>query len=225
MRELFVAYRQGRSKRDPDEDLSSFAAFAWQDVLVNSIYASSAHALARLLAEQGRTEAAADRRKVAAGTTAALLRDCWDDATGAFYDTYQSTAAGAAGPSRTQVKILTASSLFPLILEDLPAEVAARLVGHLTDESEFWLPYPVPSVAATEATFDPHFTTQAIFRGPSWVNLNWYLTNGLRRHGYDDVAHELARRTKAMVARSGLRSATTRSTRPALVPTISVGAA
>lgn len=201
MRELFAAYGAGR---DPDEDLSGHALFAWQDVLVNSIYASSAQALARLLHERGRTDAAAEWQQIAARTTAALLRDCWDESSGAFYDTYLSPG-DKSGSRRTQVKILTATSLFPLILEDLPSDIAVRLVGHLTNEEEFWLPYPVPSVAATEPTFDPHFATEAIFRGSSWVNLNWYLCGGLRAHGYDDVAHELARRTKEMVSLSGLR--------------------
>jgi hypothetical protein len=204
MRELLATYGAGR---DPDEDLSRHGRFAWQDVLVNCVYANSARALARLLDEQGRSDAAAGWRQTAAGTTAALMRDCWDESTGAFYDTYLSTgpAKSESEARRTQVKILTASGLFPLVLEDLPSAVAARLVGHLTNEEEFWLPYPVPSVAATEPTFDPHFATEAIFRGSSWVNLNWYLCEGLRTHGYDDVARELARRTTAMVALSGLR--------------------
>jgi glycogen debranching enzyme len=175
----------------------------WQDVMVNSVYADSARALARLLDERGRPDAAADWRQIAASTTAALLRDCWDESSGAFYDTH--LVSDVSGPRRVQVKILTATSLFPLILEDLSSDVAARLVGHLTNEEEFWLPYPVPSVAATEPAFDPHFATQAIFRGSAWVNLNWYLCNGLRTHGYGDVARELSRRTKGMAALSGLR--------------------
>jgi neutral trehalase len=205
MRELFAMHSRDDAGRDPDEDLSRYGVFAWQDVMVNSIYASSARALARLLHERGRTDVAADWRQVAAGTTAALLRECWDESSGAFYDTYLSTGGPRSEPHRTQVKVLTASSLFPLILEDLPSDVASRIVGHLANEDEFWLPYPVPSVAATEPAFDPHFAAEAIFRGSSWVNLNWYLREGLRTHGYDDVANELARRTTAMVALSGLR--------------------
>src|ERR1700722_14718407 len=32
--------------------------------------------------------------------------------------------------------------------------------------------------------------TRAIFRGPSWVNMNWYLYWALRQHGYEDIASE-----------------------------------
>ncbi|MDQ3628374.1 MAG: hypothetical protein M3419_06135 [Actinomycetota bacterium] len=55
------------------------------------------------------------------------------------------------------MRVLTISILFPLILEDLQADVAVALVAHLTDPSEFWLRHPVPSVAASEPSFDPVF--------------------------------------------------------------------
>jgi mannosylglycerate hydrolase MGH1-like protein len=205
MRELFAAYDPRGAGRDPDEDLTSYGAFVWQDVLVNSIYANSALALARLLAERRRADDATVWEQSAANTTTALLRDCWEPLSGAFYDTYLAASPSPTAPVRTQARVLTATSLFPLIIEDIPDDVAARLVGHLTDESEFWLPYPVPSVAATEPSFDPTFASHAIFRGSSWVNLNWYLFEGLRTHGYHDIAGELARRTRSMVALSGLR--------------------
>ena len=81
-----------------------------------------------------------------------------------------------------------------------------RLVEeHLLNEREFWTPYPVPSVAATEPSFDPLHRTGVPWRGPTWVNVNWYLYWGLRAHGYAAVARELATRTVAMVARGGVR--------------------
>ncbi|HYY90069.1 MAG TPA: trehalase-like protein, partial [Chloroflexota bacterium] len=105
-----------------------------------------------------------------------------------------------------RVTVLTFTSLFPLVLPALDASIAKRLVEeHLLNEREFWLPYPVPSVAASEASFDPTFQTRAIWRGPTWVNVNWYLYWGLRAHGYRDVATELAKRTIAMVGTGAMR--------------------
>jgi hypothetical protein len=205
MRELFATYDPQGAGRDPDDDLTPYGRFVWQDVLVNSIYANSARALARLLGERDHPDEANSWEHTAATTATALLRDCWDPFTGAFYDTYLAVSDDQTAPVRTQARVLTAMSLFPLILEDLPSDIAAQLVVHLTNESEFWLPYPVPSVAATEPSFDPNFESEAIFRGSSWVNLNWYLREGLRTHGYHDAARELASRTKSMVASSGLR--------------------
>jgi hypothetical protein len=200
VRDLIGAYAEQRAERGADVDLTAPGRFSWQDVLVNSIYGSSARALARLLRGRGADAAAGEWEQAAAQTTAALIAHSWDETAGAFFDSY----LGRDGRWQ-RAEVLTASSLFPLVLEDLPSEHAVRLVTHLTDESEFWLPYPVPSVAASEPSFDETFATGAIFRGSSWVNLNWYLHLGLRLHGYPDVAAELARRTRAMVAQSGLR--------------------
>ncbi len=128
----------------------------------------------------------------------ALVEKCWDDRTGAFWD--------LAGWSETPAKVLTFTSLFPLILDDLDPGIARRLVEeHLLNEREFWLAFPIPSVAASEPSFDPGWRTETTWRGPSWINVNWYLYFGLRAHGFAGVASELARRTFAMVERSGIR--------------------
>jgi glycogen debranching enzyme len=73
------------------------------------------------------------------------------------------------------------------------------------EPAEFWTRYPVPSVALDEPSFDPSFRSQAVWRGPSWVNVNWYLYWGLLRHDYLDIASELANRTCEMVLRGGQR--------------------
>ena len=35
--------------------------------------------------------------------------------------------------------------------------------------------------------------------------MNWYLYWGLRQHGYEDIANELAHRTVEMIKRGGMR--------------------
>jgi glycogen debranching enzyme len=129
---------------------------------------------------------------------AALDTFTWDDEAGVFWD--------LAGWDEEPAKVLTFSSLFPLILDDLDPAKAKRLIDeHLLSEREFWLPYPVPSVAATEPSFDPKWQTNTTWRGPTWVNVNWYLYWGLRAHGRSDVASELAERTIRMMASGGIR--------------------
>jgi hypothetical protein len=100
----------------------------------------------------------------------------------------------------------TVISLLPLLLPGLPADVAARLVERLVDPASFWAPYPVPSVAL----HDPHFVPgihvrgqRLIWRGPASMNTNWFLVEGLRRHGEDGIAAELAARSRELVERGG----------------------
>ncbi len=196
MQRLFDAYAPHRA--DPGH-LPALDVFLWEDVMVNVIYTDGLRALGGLCRAAGFPEAEArefERRGWRALN--ALHRKCWDERAGAFWD--------LAGLSEEPVRVLTFSSLFPLVLPDLDPSVAKRLVeDHILNEREFWLPYPIPSVAASEPSFDPGWATRTTWRGPTWINVNWYLYHGLRAHGYADVASELAERTFAMVAKSGVR--------------------
>lgn len=196
MRKLIDTYSPGRI---PESRLADHQAFVWNDVLVNTVYAHGLTALSRLAAAAGLPQEVSDGLALRSRAVSdALVRWCWDDRTGAFYDL--DLVSGA------RVDVLTATSLFPIVLDAVPTAHAARVIEeHLLNEKEFWLPLPVSSVAATEPSFDPDFGTRAIFRGSSWLNLNWYLYWGLRSRGYLDAASALARRTIAFVGDAGLR--------------------
>ena len=192
MQRLFRAY-----ENESHDEQARNGVFLFEDVMVNAIYADGLRALAHLAGAAG-LDGAADFERRAKRTLDALMEKCWDPERGLFWD--------LSGAGEERVRVLTFTSLFPLILPDLDKSVAARLVNdHLLNEKEFWLPYPIPSVAATEPSFDPTWQTGTTWRGPTWVNVNWYLYWGLRQHGFADVAHELARRTVAMQAQSGIR--------------------
>ncbi|HYU18022.1 MAG TPA: tetratricopeptide repeat protein [Chloroflexota bacterium] len=196
MGRLFDSYAPWRN--DPSR-LPELDVFSVEDVLYNSIYAQGLSSLARFC---GATEAgpgeADELGGLAAKVTAALVEKCWDAERAAFWD--------LAGQAERPLKVLTITSLLPLILPDLPAPIAQQLVErHLFNPAEFWLPYPVPSVAASEPSFDPSYSVPLIWRGPTWVNTNWFLVGGLRSHGFLDEAEQLAERTLSMVARSGFR--------------------
>ena len=82
----------------------------------------------------------------------------------------------------------TVTSLFPLILDGIPKREAQQLVQkHLTRADEFWTPFPVPTVAVDEPSFEPSFKSpfrSGFWRGPTWVATNWFLVHGLLNHGY-----------------------------------------
>jgi putative isomerase len=82
-----------------------------------------------------------------------------------------------------------------LITGRMPAEIAARLIAHLTDEKQFWTRCPVPTVAIDDPKYDPLL----MWRGPTWVNVNYLLIEGLQRGGFHDLARELRRRTLNMM--------------------------
>ena len=192
MQRLFRGYEGLTPEREAQIDL-----FLVEDVMMNAIYADGLRALARLARAVGLPGADGYERRYRR-TLAALVAKCWDEERAVFWD--------LAGASETPLRVLTFTSLFPLILPDLEPGIARRLVTeHLLNAEEFWLPYPIPSVAASEPSFDPGWLTQTTWRGPTWVSVNWYLYWGLRQHGFADVARDLAARTVAMQARGGIR--------------------
>jgi len=192
MHRLFDAYAN-----QTHEEQARLDVFLFEDVMMNVIYADGLRALARLVRAVG-MPGADELDRGYRRTLDALVAKCWDARSGAFWD--------LSGRREEQVKVLTFTSLFPLVLPDLDAGIAKRLVEeHLLNEREFWLPYPIPSIAATEPSFDPTWLTKTTWRGPTWVNVNWYLYWGLRQHGFADVARELARRTVEMQSIGGIR--------------------
>jgi len=195
MQRLFAAHAPYRGDQAA---LAATRAFDVESVLVNVIYAQGRRDLARVLDALGRAAEAARCRAAAARTEAALLDRCWDAAAAAFWDLWQ-TPAGAEQPLRVR----TVSSLMPLALETLPGAIAAALVGQMRDPRRFAAPFPCPSVALDEPTFDPG--PGIIWRGPTWINTNWYLAHGLRRHGFVDEAAALAASSRELVLRAGFR--------------------
>ena len=192
---LSKVYEAYEPMRGDDRRILAADMFHFEDVLVNSIYVMGLRSLARLLGEEGEGREFAQQ---ADRTRAALLAKCWDDEAGAFFD--------LSGVAEKPVKVVTISSLMPLILDDLPRRYVERLVDEwLTSPDHFWLPYPVPSVPASDPKFMPGNPRGFIWRGPSWMNTNWFLVHGLRRHGYHDLAAHIVDRSQECIEKSGIR--------------------
>jgi hypothetical protein len=170
-----------------------------EDVLVSSTYADGLGALARLARMGDRADVADWAESMRKRVVQGLLAKCWDEEVGLFWNLY--------GPHERRNSIRTVVSLTPLLLEELPAPIVSRLVEHLTQAEEFWTPWPVASVARSEPSFVPGIVERQgrrlTWRGPLSMSTNWLLVQGLRRHGYEDVADAIAARSRELVARSG----------------------
>jgi glycogen debranching enzyme len=186
--------------------------FAVEDVGFNSLYAAGLRAVTRLASYLDDPEADSFARR-AAQVEAAILSRCYDAEHGLFYS--------LLGRREAPLRVKTIASLLPLVLESLPAAQASNLVAHLRHPASFAAPYPVPSVAQDEPSFAPTAATlrvsdgllgrlrreyakyQLVWRGPSWVNTNWFITRGLRQHGYGELADEITLKTAEMVSAAG----------------------
>jgi hypothetical protein len=134
-----------------------------------------------------RTKASLHRAR--ADATREQLLHLWDP------DERRFRSRGSVGPLAAHAVV----DLLPLLVGDLPTDIAEALVGELDDPSRFGTAFPVPTVAMD----DPEFSPTRMWRGPSWVNTNWLLVEGLRRTGHHQRAIQLAHATLEMVARAG----------------------
>jgi glycogen debranching enzyme len=73
------------------------------------------------------------------------------------------------------------------------------LVNRLKDHTEFASHFPAPSVPLNSARFNP----DNFWQGPTWVNTNWLIIQGLKDYGYLKEAQDLKRHTIKMVGGAG----------------------
>ncbi|HVX57738.1 MAG TPA: trehalase family glycosidase [Candidatus Saccharimonadales bacterium] len=97
------------------------------------------------------------------------------------------------------LKIPTVATLLPLYAGTISKEHAGELVRLLENEHAFGPAYPVPSVAVNSQWFH----SKLYWQGPTWINMNWLVIDGLRRYGFDEHADALRASTLEMVGRSG----------------------
>ena len=195
LRKVYEAYEP---MRGDDHKILAADLFHVEDVLVNTIYALGLRSLARLLGDSGDSAGAAEFNHEADRTRDALVSKCWDEEAGAFFD--------LSGVAETPIKVVTISSLMPLVLEDLPRPIVERLVDQwVTNPDHFWTTYPLPSVPASDPKFIPGNPGGFIWRGPSWINTNWFLSHALRRHGYGELADTIVARSHECIDKSGFR--------------------
>lgn len=91
----------------------------------------------------------------------------------------------------------TPFNLYPIWTGRMPRRMVERALLNLTDPEQFWTEYPLATVALN----DPKFNPMQMWRGPSWVNINYLFIEALQRIGRPELAVELRRKTLNMVAR------------------------
>jgi len=142
-------------------------------------------ALAKIAGVIGKEDDAAMWRGRAESMARRLIDLAWDKESGLFW----------ARRNGSRVNVRTPFNLFPLITGQMPPDISNRLVLHLMDERQFWSRYPVPTVAMDDPKYDPY----QMWRGPTWVNVNYLLIEGLQRSGYSDLSRELRQRTLDLI--------------------------
>jgi glycogen debranching enzyme len=168
------------------------APFAYVDLCFNSVLAAAEDDLAWLFTELGgrceRAEAAAARIRTA-------LAALWDEDAAAFRE------RDLHGDEATTS---TVADLFPLYAGVPDGRQVRKLFAESLWSAERFgpsaaAPWAVTTVAKSSRAYD----SRRYWRGPVWINVNWFLVRGLERSGLAGEAAELRALTLRLVERSG----------------------
>lgn len=119
-----------------------------------------------------------------------MIDRMWDEEAGLFWALRRDRA-----DQECPVRVLTPFSLYPLWTGRLPKSMSERLIQHLTDPGNFWTRYPIATVSKGDPTYNPN----QMWRGPTWVNINYMFCEGLERVGHVELARELRQRTLDLI--------------------------
>lgn len=116
-----------------------------------------------------------------------------------LWDPYSSQYYSRDFVTHRLLKTSSIATLLPLYSNSITKERANKLVGLLENEHIFGTPYPVPSVPPSSFWFN----AKRYWQGPSWINMNWLVIEGLKNYGFTNHAEALSETSLAMVKKSG----------------------
>jgi hypothetical protein len=97
------------------------------------------------------------------------------------------------------IKEPSIASLLPLYAGTIPKERAQELVDDLTDKKLYNTDFPVPSVPLNSE----YYKELGYWQGPTWINTNWLIIDGLRRYGFNELADHISQKSIELVKQHG----------------------
>lgn len=149
-------------------DAVDFSVFAAHDMAC----------LGRIADAVGDADRAAKWQTRADAMSAQVQNLLWDERDRFYYDREM---------DGTFTRVRAVSGFLPLMLDGMPPERVDALVAALHDPDDFGTAFPVPSVSAGH----PEYSTD-MWRGATWLNLNYAIYVGLRKQGKEAEARWLA---------------------------------
>ena len=186
---LYAALRAIRGQRYETRAAVSSGPFVMQDLVFNSILVRANDRLGEIASELG--VALPARLAAAVQTHRSAMEMLWDASTDSYY-----SRDARSGRLITEPSVAGFLPLYAGCIDQTRASVLAEQLG---DPTAFGTPYPVPSVPLHSRWFRP----RRYWQGPTWINTNWLIIDGLRRYGFAAEADALRHKTLALVAKSG----------------------
>jgi glycogen debranching enzyme len=190
---LYVAIVQSLRRCDYRPRSPSEAPFAYVDLSFNSVLAAAEADLAWLWRQLGEDD---DRAASAANRLRKALGGRWDEDAAVFRELDLH--------SGEEEVVGTVGELMPLYAGVPDERQVLRLLDEALWEPSRYGPSPeAPWAGTTVSKSSPDFDARRYWRGPVWININWFLVRGLERVGLTAEAEELRTMTLRLVEASG----------------------
>jgi hypothetical protein len=186
---LYFLLRKIRQRKYDSETILENPSFAIQDITYNSILIR-ANALLSEIASTIRQDIPNDLQKHVAKTSRAL-DSLWDEADSAYYS--------RDFISNKLIKEPSIGTFMPLYAGTITKERATELVKLMENKASFGLANPLPSVPSDSSWF----SADRYWQGPTWINTNWLIIDGLKRYGFQKQAMALTISSLRIVQESG----------------------
>jgi hypothetical protein len=186
---FYSVQRRLRRKYYDIQQILNHSLFAIEDVNFNSIFIRANEHLENIAKQIGKE--LPDELLGQIKKTRHALEDLWDPYSSQYYSREFVT--------HKLIKVPSIAALIPLYSGCITKTRAEQLVRLLEDPHQFGSNYPVASTPVNSDWFNPH----SYWQGPTWVNTNWLIIDGLRRYGFNDHADALTESTLEMVQNSG----------------------
>jgi glycogen debranching enzyme len=182
--------RRLRRKHYDIEKILHRSLFVIQDIGFNSMFVRN-NTILREIAKESRIKLPAELLEKMKQTEAAF-EHLWDETLNLYFS--------RDFVNNKLIQIPTVASLLPLYAGTISKERAEKLVSHMQNEQAFWPKFPLPSVPKNSRYFDK----RRYWQGPSWINTNWMVIDGLKRMGFENEAAALKSHTVEMLRENGI---------------------
>lgn len=187
---LYFAILQRLKRKNWDtEKILERSHFSFQDLTYNCILIRANSLLKQIAKTIGRE--LPEELSTSIEKAEEALELLWDG----FYKQYYSRTF----ITHKLVKEASIATLMPLYAGSITKERASELVKLMSSPSQFGTDYPVPSVPLSSK----FYKQLGYWQGPTWLNTNWLIIDGLKRYGFESEAKKIIDASLKMVTKHG----------------------
>lgn len=145
--------------------------FWMNDVMFNCIYANNLNAMGKIAGVLGEEEDKSYFLEKSQAVSDGILTELWNEKTGFFH---------SLDKSGQPIPDITIGNLYAITLPGLNEVRTGGIVDVMKDPKWFGTKNQFPSVPANSRYYDPSRKEKRLWRGPTWLNTNLHLLEGLK---------------------------------------------